>query len=887
MMNGSALPHSLTQRHPLPSPARGLAGGLVFLGLLCAPAHAQEEASDAEDGGKVEEVVVTGIRSSLENALETKKVATEILDAISAEDIGKLPDKNIGEALQRVTGVQITREGGEGKNVNIRGVDAALNRVEFNGSKALSTDVNGGRQVDFRDFPSEMVSRLEVVKSLTADMTEGGLGGTVRIISRKPLDKGGESYFAASMQGVYSDLADSTDPRLAVFGSKSFNDNTFGLLGGVVYESRELHTHQFRSTGWTQPIDANGDGSNDYFPFIPRPVIVRDSNDRIAFNGIAQWRPTDELEVYLEGMYSQRNYDKDDQLLQVRVQSGVIDPGSVTLASDGQTAMIFDAYSTEDNNLFVEHRSLVDTFKNDIYQLATGGNWASGPWDIDTRLTYSQMNYDQIVYGPVARIDYVPRVTVNMDNKYRVPQLDFHGFDILDPNNFTNANVSIAPRQFEQSETNAKIDLDYALDRGAVTTLEWGAEYSQFKVSSFISSTNLALDGIADPSVLPAVRDAVANYTSLNPIPFFDTVNVGFQQAAWYKMGQDYIDAIGGGALQPDQSFQNTWEITESTMAGYAKMNFVLDTALPIRGNVGVRLVDTDVDSSGFSSTGESVNYSGGYTELLPSAGAIIDIVPDTVLLKAAVSSLIARPAPSDLAPRLSVDTNNLTASRGNPDIDPYQATQYDLSLEWYPGGVSFVSAAVFYKDVSSFVQTVQVEEELPGYEGLYTISQPENGGSGVVITGLELGGQFDFGDVAPALTGFGMIANFTYAQDDGTPNVSSVTGEQLPFVGLSETSYNLSGYYEDYGFSARIAYNWRDDFLITPSGRGNIPEFQEAYGQVDASVNYEFREGMSVFADFINITNSVRIENSSSELRRNYVETFGRRYFIGFRMRL
>ena len=192
---------------------------------------AQGAATSAEE---MEEVIVSGIRASLRDSLGVKRDSLQVVDAISAEDVGDFPDKNIGEALQRVPGVQLNRQDGEGRGVSIRGADPSLIRVELNGVSALSLTVGGGRDVDFRDLPVEFVSRVEVVKTPTAEMTEGGIG-TVRVVTRKPLDDA-DGYFAGSLQGVYSDLADSTDPKAALIGSKIFLDGTLGVLLSAQYE---------------------------------------------------------------------------------------------------------------------------------------------------------------------------------------------------------------------------------------------------------------------------------------------------------------------------------------------------------------------------------------------------------------------------------------------------------------------------------------------------------------------------------------------------------------------------------------------------------------------------------------------------------------------------
>ena len=226
---------------------------LVAASVLLAHGHAaaqgQAPTSTSPTGQALEEVIVTGIRAGLRTSMEVKRESVQVVDAISAEDIGDFPDKNLSEAMQRITGVQINRQDGEGRGVSIRGADPGLNRVEINGVTALSLTVGGGRDVDFRDLPVEFVKRLEVIKSATPDMTEGGIGGTVRVVTRRPLDST-EPYLAGSAQMVYSDLADEFDPKLAFIGSRTFLNDTLGVLLAATWEQRNLHSHNARTTGW-------------------------------------------------------------------------------------------------------------------------------------------------------------------------------------------------------------------------------------------------------------------------------------------------------------------------------------------------------------------------------------------------------------------------------------------------------------------------------------------------------------------------------------------------------------------------------------------------------------------------------------------------------------
>jgi TonB-dependent receptor len=241
----------------------------------------------------------------------------------------------------------------------------------------------------------------------------------------------------------------------------------------------------------------------------------------------------------------------------------------------------------------------------------------------------------------------------------------------------------------------------------------------------------------------------------------------------------------------------------------------------------------------------------------------------------------MARPNPSQLAFRRSTDVVGLTGSRGNPDLQPFEARQYDAGLEYYFSDVNYVSAAYFRTEIGRFIITQATPEVIDGTT--YSISRPINGTDAVTIDGFEIGAQYAFDFLPAPWNGFGVVANATFANDKGFKGTNLLTGELLPFPGLSETSYNASIYYENAHFSVRTAYNWREQWLITAAGRGGLPEFNEDYGTLDASVSWNVNKNFTVFADIVNLLDEQRIENNNP-FRRIGNETFGKRYFLGAR---
>jgi iron complex outermembrane receptor protein len=318
---------------------------------------------------------------------------------------------------------------------------------------------------------------------------------------------------------------------------------------------------------------------------------------------------------------------------------------------------------------------------------------------------------------------------------------------------------------------------------------------------------------------------------------------------------------------------------------------------VPISGTLGVRYVDTETLSSGYNrivtrtdTFFPRASRDGGYTKWLPSLNLRFDLTPDLVGRMTA-GKVLARPNPSQLALRRTIDGVGLTGSRGNPDLKPFEAVQYDLGVEWYFSEDGYVSAAAFRKEISSFIQTIAFKEEFDGSPGdnsgnEYTISVPINGTEDVAINGIEAGAQYAFDFLPAPYDGFGALANVTLQEADGYRNKHPITGEMTPFQGLSELSYNYSLYYENERFSARASYNWREKWLVTPLGRGSLPEYTEDFGTLDGSVSFNLLPEVTVFLEAINLLNDNRIEHNSP-FRRIGNETYGQRYFLGVRAKL
>jgi iron complex outermembrane receptor protein len=903
----------------------GVSCALTGLAIaVSAQVSAQQPAAPAEE---MEEVVVSGIRASMRNSLEIKRESIQVVDAISAEDVGDFPDKNIGEAIQRVPGVQINRQDGEGRSVSIRGADQSLIRVELNGVSALSLTVGGGRDVDFRDLPVEFLSRVEVVKTPTAEMTEGGIG-TVRVITRRPFDSP-EGYLAGSVQGVYSDLADATDPKFALIGSKTFFDNTLGVLLSTQYEQRHINSNNARTTGWlrraptaTGPgatpgrgTDVNADGTLDWIPEIPRYIIDRRETTRQAFNGVVQWRPSENFSMYLDGTYAKGREEVSSMLMQLGGAAGLIDYANSSVGADNTVDHI-ELTSSAAFPIDLAYRNINGQLEREQYNAILGAEWGTEKWKFDGRVTYARGEVQNDEKNSTATIFGLPRLVIDYTGSEGAPNFSFPGVDTTDGALVNNLAAVFNPRTNNQEEEGARFNVEFLPEIDWLASIKAGVEKRDVTMESLLFARTIqissrtptpASSGATTTVAVPqSVIAGIVNANSgTNDVPFFDTGDLGFGGGIkyWNDNGDATYEATiaaSGLALDPygananpgtNGTFQNyldTWAVEEETLAGYLQAEFKFDNdVIPVGALLGVRYFDTNTRSTGFNRVqqGAVITFpealqEGGYNDWLPSINLRFDFT-DKLVGRMTAGKVMARPNPSQLAFRRSTDIVGLTGSRGNPDLLPFEAKQYDAGIEYYVSDVSYVSAAFFRTEISRFIINTATPEVIDGLT--YNITRPINGTDKVTIDGFELGGQLAFDFLPGAWKNFGIMANATFSDDEGFRGTNLLTGEILPFPGVSELSYNASLYYENEKISVRTAYNWRESWLLTAAGRGGLPEFNDDYGTLDASVSWTVNPHFTVFADVVNLLDEQKIE-FNNPFRRIGNETFGKRMFLGVR---
>lgn len=930
---------------------RGTASCLMLtaaLGALCAPAAAQE----------IETIVVTGIRASLQSAMDAKKEASQVVDAIDAEGIGKFPDKNLGEALQRVTGVQITRQYGEGNMVSIRGGDPNMTRVEMNGTGVLSLTVAGGdRAVDFRDLPVEFVSRLEVVKSPTAEMTEGGLGGTVNVITRRPFDTD-EPYIAGSAQGIYSNLSHSVDPKIALIGSRLFFNDTLGVQLSLQWSQQHLYDDTANTTGWlrqskttaadglptnSRGSDFNNDGTLDWYPQIPRYINNMRLVARKAISNVIEFRPSDTFKFYIDTNYAAAKENDNNQYLQLGANDGVFDYANTTVGEDNTVSHLvltsngsnYVASSTCSKNnatagclpLDLTYRTILGGLNRTQLTEAVGFKWDADPeLTVSGRFDYGHAKVANNVITVTATAYGLNEAIVDYTGKYHAPNIQVPGLDTTTGDNVKAVDYEWSPQVNNSRETSSKMDFEYKPDWAAWLKLKAGYQRHEYRTDQTYSLKHVQIScrgGTSSGYYLIYATDCgtiegIVNTTAkVNKIPFYSTGDLGFSNNIRYwnaltlATGKSVMAAASAAGAtdtnpmdltttNPNSGYNGTWKsyldnwtVSEATNGWYGQAMFDFpDLVVPVSGNLGMRFVDTNTRSTGYTknTSGSTItyptdSYSGGYNQLLPSANLKVDIVPDVLIGRFAFGKVMARPAPNNIAIKRSLDIVGLTGSEGNPSLKPFLSTDFDAGVEYYFGGVNFVSLTLFQKKISRFIENKTVSEEIETGSGtyLYSITRPSNNSDPVTINGMELGLQYAFDWLPAPFNGFGMTANATFQQDHGYDAANQIDGSALTFQGLSRTSYNASAYYEDQRFSARLSYNRRSHWLNAASGRGNLPEFFKSYGQLDASVSVNITEDIAFFVEGTNLLDEQMIEYNAPA-RPIQLETFGSRYYFGFR---
>jgi iron complex outermembrane recepter protein len=836
-------------------------------------------AQDAE--GEVEEVIVTGIRASLQQSIETKRSATAIVDVITAEDMGKFPDKNVAESLSHVPGVNIDRQFGQGERVSIRGTDPALNRTLLNGQTVASADWfildSPGRTFNYTLLAPEIIERLEVYKSPEARLDEGSIGGTVILQTRKPLDLPSNTL-RASLDYAYNDRAEDGSPNYSAMYSWSNDADSFGILFSALRSEEQLERHGIETFSYPMAIAAGfnpalvGNDPNVVFPNAVNAAFFQQERTRTGGTVGVQLRPNDTLELNLTGVFIQAEYDNYNQsryafigFSPMAVTSATVTDGVVSSATMGGGGLtLLDAIS---------RLSEVETNAIDLradWNLANG--WTATGIAGTTEADGGTQQQYFLEYEGLGGFSYdvgseAAGVTFNTDplNPAALPGIGF-GQSRQQPTH--------------DEEQYAQFDFARDLAWGPIGKLQFGLKYREHETNqdariAFIRGSvafpgqNLAgFNGGATPGGFLSGIDSNAGIQ--------DWITVDRDRLESFVTAAPLQNAFTGAPLPAGQlhEFPNAaFSVQEDITSAYSQFDFKGEG---FRGNVGVRYVMTDQVSRGATAQGGAGNFAPNefdqdYNDWLPSFNFAFDVSEDFVLRLSASRSM-ARANFADLASFLELLDTVGSGNGGNPALEPYRASNFDVSGEWYVGDDGLLAVTFFYKDVRSFIVRQAADElhfnVLSGQVETYSISRPRNG-SGGEIRGSELTYQNRLGG------NFGVQANYTFA-DSGTDE-----GLEIPFS--SRHTVNLTPYYDDGRLNARITYGWRSKYF-REIGRNGQAVTNDEYAQLDAAAGFRITDNIEITAQVLNALDETHYEYAGEENRPLAIYKNGRRYFAGVR---
>ncbi|HZG45850.1 MAG TPA: TonB-dependent receptor [Allosphingosinicella sp.] len=864
----------------------------------------QQEA-DAQEAGEENGIVVTGIRESLQSTRNLRRNSDQIVDAVVAEDIGKLPDLAVSDTAARIPGVQVVRTGGEASRVLVRGLPDFA--TTYNGREIFTAET---RVVALQDFPSANIAALEVFKTSTANLVEPGLAGLVNVRSRRPFDFR-EGQISASVWGLYSVQSEKLAPNINALLTDRWEvgDGDIGLLLNFSYTELNYLDSEPSNTDFIADPVINGQRVR--FPDIQRLFYRSGNRVRPSANAAFQYRPNDKFEFYVEGLWQGFRNKVDDRLVAVPLYGGgsytnlVFRPGTNQLSS-GTINGLADPIFTFQGGTYNQ---------TDTFQFAAGGIFENGPLRIavdvartDTTFTGSTESVDRIFRGQGG---------TSVDFNLEVPEFRIRNFDPNQIDNFLFDGLYEEQQESSGQDWQGRIDAEYTFeDLGFLRSLELGFRYTDRQAHREFGNRFAGFRGRNIPSSsLPlqyqltppgfAGTDVQSGFRSFLS-PTFTSIRENRALLRQFVLNNAPFGGFGTFTTEAPTA-PTLFDAAEETMAGYGQLNFGFGEWL--EGIIGVRGVNTKVQVTG-GTPGPIAQFNSGseFFDLLPNASLRIRATPQ-LQIRLSATQTRTRPNFSELNPSGSLGqapTNCNPAgdpfncarrgNTGNPFLQPFTSDNYDASVEYYFSRTGFASATVFRRNLFGFIQNRDVRITDPTL-GPIIINQPVNTGEGR-IDGAEFQIQtfFDFGGVPEFLNNFGIQANVTYLDaKTGFPNANGTTTlDQI--IGVSEWSYNVVGLYENGPLSARLTYNQRSEYIDRRDNRGDdlYLEYAQPGDRLDFSLNYNIMENATVFFDWTNILMEpfgVELESGRAGATRTQYQRFLRfeesTLSLGLRFRL
>ncbi|MEP9361120.1 TonB-dependent receptor [Sphingomonas sp. KR3-1] len=941
-----------------------------------APAPAPAESVPQEDG---QAIIVTGARAEQRSSIDVKRNATVIMDGIVNDEIGALPDNSVGDTLERITGVSADRFKGNANELSVRGLGPTLSFSAFNGREVSTAGAD--RSVAFQQFPSELVNGVIVYKSQQADFLEGGIGGVIELRSMKPLDFG-KSRFQAEVRGTYlpKDDAiigrDGLGYRANASLVKQFHTGIgeFGIAIGYQRQDVAAPEDYYNgnsafvpcntaasngtlATGTTAVLNAAGANSNCTVGTAPRTGIgetigstyyatqsrnFRQQNTRELRNaviGAIQWRPTDNLDIALDGQWSRRESTENRNILSIAEALRGIKP---ILVGDGTNGFSKGALIKYGGNSNIEDqlelRERDETYKG-------GGatvTWKPGNFIFTADGSFSDSHRTET--QKATRMRSTTRVGYELDYSESpiVPRVTFLNFDVNNPANFAaNTATSVYARQRFVTDRKddiwaGRLDGEYRFaEDGFLKSIKLGGRYSEHQRTLDNNRNNdlATLVPYGGMSVAQIIANANANCRKAFPTKdYFPTTNTNLTSWATFD-NQCLFKAFTGQDSLPlpaESRDPSDIDVTEKIAAAYAMASFGGDLgSTPFSGNIGLRYVKTNIVSLGYrlpykvSIDSASDNYTvvadpsgaiqtdtlkGEYQYWLPSLNVAFNL-SDKVKLRAAGYRALSRSPIESFGAGIALNpqasgTGGATGvifnpTSGNPDLKPMRAWNADLSLEFYPSRDSLFSIAGYYKWLrgsvisrsagipTTITVTTVIDNGAPS-QASYNVNviAPANDPDMRHLYGVEFTGSHNFSWLPGILSGFGVNGSFNVAWANFQyPDTSTLAAYLDPenLIGLSKYVANGTVYWERKGFSLRAMYRYRSHYY-KPNG-GTNRGVQDA-GYLNLSAQYDVTKNLQLKLQALNVTNTKDVFYKGGYDSIAEVSESGPQYYFGFRLR-
>ncbi|MET3650753.1 iron complex outermembrane receptor protein [Dyella japonica] len=799
--------------------------------------------ADPKQATQLQGVTVTGIRASLQKSLDLKRNSDSIVDAISAEDVGKFPDTNVAESLSHLPGISVDRNFGEGDKVSILGTDPALNRLLLNGQTLASTnwtsDPNNpdSRSFDYSLLTSEIIGTAEVYKTPQARIDEGSIGGTVIINTRRPLDLKANTL-TGTFSEQYNDRADKSEPQGSLLYSWKNSDSTFGVLGSVMHSDRTIQREGTEIFGYQRandPTDTDPNhqfspnvvppGTTGVYPTAINTALFEQERKRDGVSTDLQWKPSEAFELNFTGLYVTEKFNNFNQSHYGDWSGSAPDATALNFTNGVATSGSYGANAPT----YLDGYERFSKVNTGTAQLRA--DWHGNGWNASSQLGYtSSTGGSQGIYN----VQFQGFGGYNWNLAGQNPQINFNSPN--DPSQMLahGAGFSYAP-SFDK-ERYFQADFNHDLNWGPLNEVEFGVKAS----NHYNGQTGYA-------ALIPSPDGSGVSLADLDggntPGGYLSGLNATPSMSNWTQIDpgalKNYVQSLYTSAPMDPKA---TYAIAEQNRAFYVQGDFAGDN---YRGNFGARYYHTRDTVTGYNSIGDNqytpVDKRSSYNGWLPSFNIAYDPIED-VTLRFAAAKTIARPRFQEMTPYVALDDRTLTGSGGNTDLKPYKSTNYDASAEWYFSENSLLSAEFFYRRISGYILNTNVQQThfdlTTLQDASYSMEIPVNAGV-AKVKGVSLTYQGNYA------YGFGLLANYTYSDAD--------TSNAFPLPYNSKNAFNLTPYYENGPWSARVTYSWRSSYF-TQIAQLQSSQITGIFRELDASIGYQINDHLRVSLDGTNL---------------------------------